>query len=130
MSGPDLTIAAPRPLDAELEGYAWLPRMLDKARATLAGIQGPTGSAARGSEGQLSVTRIDAAPGAGETAHAHGTEEVIAVWSGEATLYLGAHQARIVRAGEIVRVPAGLAHRYVNTGSEPLGALAVRAAGA
>ena len=32
---------APRGLDAELEGYAWIPRMLDKARATLAGTAGP-----------------------------------------------------------------------------------------
>jgi hypothetical protein len=30
----DLTVEAPRGLNAELEGYAWLPRMLDKARAT------------------------------------------------------------------------------------------------
>src|SRR6201995_4805350 len=37
---PDLTAPAPRGLDAELEGYAWLPRMLDKARATLAGTAG------------------------------------------------------------------------------------------
>ena len=36
----DLTVEAPRGLDAELEGYAWLPRMLDKARATLAGTAG------------------------------------------------------------------------------------------
>jgi hypothetical protein len=36
----DLTAEAPRGLDAELEGYAWLPRMLDKARATLAGTAG------------------------------------------------------------------------------------------
>lgn len=27
-------------LDAELEGYAWLPRMLDKARGTLVGTAG------------------------------------------------------------------------------------------
>ena len=36
----DLRQTAPRPLDAELEGYAWLPRMFDKARATLAGAAG------------------------------------------------------------------------------------------
>jgi Domain of unknown function (DUF5069) len=36
----DLTAQPPRGLDAELEGYAWLPRMLDKARATLAGKAG------------------------------------------------------------------------------------------
>lgn len=44
MTGPritmDLTLTEPRPLDAELEGYAWLPRMLDKARARTAGTSG------------------------------------------------------------------------------------------
>lgn len=29
------------PLDCEIEGYAWVPRMLAKARLTLAGEQGP-----------------------------------------------------------------------------------------
>jgi DNA-binding MarR family transcriptional regulator/quercetin dioxygenase-like cupin family protein len=36
----DLTTQEPRELDEQLEGYAWLPRMLDKARATLAGTAG------------------------------------------------------------------------------------------
>jgi hypothetical protein len=36
----DLTARAPRGRDAELDGYAWLPRMLDKARATLAETAG------------------------------------------------------------------------------------------
>src|SRR5690242_15699779 len=36
----DLTAQEPRELTEELEGYAWLPRMLDKARATLAGTAG------------------------------------------------------------------------------------------
>lgn len=36
----DLAVEAPRPYDAELEGYAWLPRMLDKARAARAGTAG------------------------------------------------------------------------------------------
>ena len=36
----DLARVEPRGLDAELEGYAWIPRMLDKARATLAETNG------------------------------------------------------------------------------------------
>jgi mannose-6-phosphate isomerase-like protein (cupin superfamily) len=36
----DLATVEPRGLDAELEGYAWIPRMLDKARATLAQTNG------------------------------------------------------------------------------------------
>jgi uncharacterized protein YjlB len=40
-------------------------------------------------------------------------EEVVAVHDGAATFYLGEQQARIVRAGEIVRIPAGISHRWV-----------------
>src|SRR3954470_24691808 len=36
----DLTAEEPRAFGLELEGYAHLPRMLDKARATLAGSAG------------------------------------------------------------------------------------------
>src|SRR3954468_10073420 len=36
----DLTAVEPRALGIELDGYAHLPRMLDKARATLAGTAG------------------------------------------------------------------------------------------
>src|SRR4051794_39637962 len=36
----DLTVEDPRAFGLELEGYAHLPRMLDKARATLAGTAG------------------------------------------------------------------------------------------
>src|SRR4051794_39754721 len=39
-AAPDLRAAEPRPFGLELDGYAHLPRMLDKARATLAGIAG------------------------------------------------------------------------------------------
>jgi quercetin dioxygenase-like cupin family protein len=39
-NAPDLSVTPPRGLDEELEGYAWLPRMLDKARATLAHTNG------------------------------------------------------------------------------------------
>ena len=190
----DLTTEAPRGLDAELEGYAWLPRMLDKARATLAGTAGSylfgcpvdhtcmarlgiapdlvldlaarhrddhavlealrahgipspadawfdghavedelqeTGnylrvrarealseadggrvfaSAEHGAA--VSVVLVDAAPGDDEQeAHMHPVEEVVVVQQGAATFFLGAQQARIVRAGEVVRIPAGVPHR-------------------
>lgn len=36
----DLTREEPRPMDATLDGYPWLPRMLDKARAARAGTLG------------------------------------------------------------------------------------------
>ena len=209
-SAKDLTAQAPRGLDAELEGYAWLPRMLDKARATLAGTAGsyPFGCpvdhtcmarlgiapelvldlAARHSDdravldalrahgippaaeawfdGQavedalqqtgnylrvrprealpeadggrvfagaehgaaVSVVLIDAAPGEQQAPHVHPVEEVAVVHDGAATFFLGAQQARIVRAGQVVRVPAGVPHRWVATGDSRLRAVTVHGA--
>jgi quercetin dioxygenase-like cupin family protein len=205
----DLTVHPPRGLDAELEGYAWLPRMLDKARATLAGTAGSYqfgcpvdhtcmarlgvspelvldlvtrhaddravldalrahgippaaeawfdgqavedelqhtdnylrvrdqaalpevegGRVFSGAEhgAGVSVVLIDAAAGHSQEPHSHTVEEVVAVHDGAATFFLGEQQARIVRAGEIVRVPAGVAHRWV---AEPSGLRAVAAYGA
>jgi quercetin dioxygenase-like cupin family protein len=207
----DLTTEAPRGLDAELEGYAWLPRMLDKARATLAGTAGSylfgcpvdhtcmarlgiapelvLALAARHSDdhavlqalrahgipsaaeawfdGQavedeleetgnylrvrarealpeadggrvftgtehgagVSVVLVDAAPGDDEQeAHVHPVEEVVVVQQGAATFFLGARQARIVRAGEVVRIPAGVPHRWAVAGTSRLQAVAVHGA--
>jgi hypothetical protein len=40
ITAPDLTVRAPRSSRVRLGGYALLPRMLDKGRATLAGTNG------------------------------------------------------------------------------------------
>jgi quercetin dioxygenase-like cupin family protein len=205
----DLTVQEPCGLDAELEGYAWLPRMLDKARATLAGTAGryqfgcpvdhtclarlgvapelvldlaarhaddnavldalrahgippaaqawfdgrtvedelqqtgnylrvrdheelPEAESGRVFSGAqhgacVSVVFIDAAPGKAQEPHVHAVEEVLAVHAGAAKCFLGEQQARIVRAGEIVRTPAGISHRWV---AERNGLRAVAAYGA
>jgi mannose-6-phosphate isomerase-like protein (cupin superfamily) len=205
----DLTVQEPRPFGLELEGYAHLPRMLDKARATLAGTAGAyqfgcpvdhTCMARLGitpevvldlasrhgddadvlqalrergipsaheawfdaaavedelqeegiylrvrSREQLpeegdgrrfagadhgagfDVVLVDVAAGDGGDAPAAPAAEVWVVTEGQATMFLGALQARIVRAGEVVRIPAGVPWRYVNTGTGPLRAVAVRA---
>jgi quercetin dioxygenase-like cupin family protein len=206
----DLRAEEPHPLDCELDGYAWIPRMLDKARATLAGTAGDyqfgcpvdhtcmarlgvspalvlelaarhaddhavlaelhrngipdardawfDGAAVedelqeqgtylrvRGSDqipqapgGRLfagcdhdagvSVLLIDAGPGERELPHTHPTEEIVAIHDGLATFFLGVHQARIVRPGEIVRIPAGVAHHYENRADVPLRAVAAHGA--
>ena len=213
MSGPaakDLTAQGPRGLDSELEGYAWLPRMLDKARATLAGTASnypfgcpvdhtcmarlgiapelvldlaarhaddravldalrahgippaaeawfdgqavedelqQTGNYLRVRAGEalpeadggrvlagaehgadVSVVLIDAAPGEQQARHVHPVEEVAVVHDGAATFFLGAQQARIVRSGQVVRVPACVPHRWVATGHDRLRAVAVHGA--
>jgi quercetin dioxygenase-like cupin family protein len=209
-AAPDLTAREPRPIGAELDGYAWIPRMLDKARATLAGTQGTyqfgcpvdhtcmarlgvtpelvlelaarhgddqtvlealrslgipsaaeawfdgqavedelqeTGNYLRvrdrdalpGTDGgrvfagadhdaAVSVTLIDAPPRAQEPAHAHPTAEVVVVHNGTATFFLGAQQARTVRSGQVVRIPAEVPHRWV-AGEMGLKAVAVLAGG-
>lgn len=188
----DLRQVEPAPLDCRLDGYAWIPRMLDKARATTAGTQGrylfgcpvdhtcmarlgiapelvlelaerhdddrdvlaalrergiPSAEDAwfdgpavedelqdddvylrvRPAEGAftgvehgagVSVEIVTAEPGAEQEWHTHPTEEVVVVTDGAATFYLGRWQARIVRAGQIVRIPAGVPHRYVNGAAE------------
>ena len=64
---------------------------------------------------EVSVIVVDAAPGEGPRLHRHRYREVFVVLEGEATFTLGADQ-RVVRAGEVVVAPAGVAHRFVNTG--------------
>lgn len=198
----DVTRVEPHPLDSELEGYAWIPRMLDKARATLAGTNGSymfgcpvdhtcmarlgispelvLDLAGRyGEDGQVlealrqhgipsareawfdgpavedelqdldlyvrvrhreqlptvddaavfagtdhgsrvSVALLSLHPAEGQLEHRHPTEEVIVIVRGQATVFLGRHQARIVRHGDVARVPADVPHRIDNRGSEPV----------
>src|SRR3954447_15047162 len=208
-AAPDLRAAEPRPFGLELDGYAHLPRMLDKARATAAGTAGSyefgcpvdhtciarLGVApevilelaadhaddrrvldalrARGIPSAeeawfdavavedeletgtyLRVRAGDALPDHGEgrvfSGAEHGADvdvvlveiasgqgarvapltraHVWVVHDGEATFFLGALQARVIRAGEVVRIPAGVAWGYRNTGENALRAVVVRPA--
>lgn len=207
----DLAVEEPRGPRVELDGYPWLPRMLDKARATLAGTAGdylfgcpvdhtclarlgispelllslaarhgddsvvlealkergipPADEAgfdgeaveeelqrkgiylrvrardalpqrdggrvfAGGEHGtNVTVSLIEAAPRVAQEPHVHPTEEVVAVQRGEATFHLGERQVRIVRAREVVRVPAGVSHWWVSSGDDPFEAVAVHSGG-
>ena len=77
---------------------------------------------------RVSVLLVDAAPGQAEEWHRHPVEEVVVVQNGEATFFLGELQRRIVRAGEVVRIPADVTHRCVNTGSARFTAVAAHGA--
>ncbi len=68
---------------------------------------------------ELTVLVVEAAPGKGPGLHTHPYEEILVVLEGEATFDLGG-ETRIVRAGEIVIVPAGRPHGFVNSGAGPL----------
>jgi mannose-6-phosphate isomerase-like protein (cupin superfamily) len=62
---------------------------------------------------------VEAPPGHGPSLHRHPYEEVFVVQEGEATFVAGGEE-RVVRAGEVVIVPAGMPHSFVNSGDGPL----------
>ncbi len=68
---------------------------------------------------RVSVIGVDAAPGTGPRLHRHPYEEVFVVLEGEATFTLGDRQ-RVAHAGEVVVAPAGVPHRFVNSGATRL----------
>jgi mannose-6-phosphate isomerase-like protein (cupin superfamily) len=209
LEAKDLGEVEPAAFGVELEGYAHLPRMLDKARATLAGSAGhymfgcpvdhtcmarlgvspelvlelagrhadnatvlaklrehgiPAAEDAWfdaqavedefGEAGYMRVRRVaelpDGEPGRVFAGAEHGSDvdvvivkvdpgqrrgprtpdraEVWVIQSGEATFYLGERQARIVRPGDIVRVPPGMEHRVENSGRAGFSAVLARPA--
>jgi mannose-6-phosphate isomerase-like protein (cupin superfamily) len=62
---------------------------------------------------------VDAPPGHGPSLHRHPYEEIFVIQEGEATITADGEE-RVVRAGEVVIVPAGVAHGFVNSGDGPL----------
>jgi mannose-6-phosphate isomerase-like protein (cupin superfamily) len=206
----DLTAEEPRAFGLELEGYAHLPRMLDKARATLAGTAGsyqfgcpvdhtcmarlgvtpelvldlaarhaddrcvlralrahgiPSADEAwfdavlveeqlqdegiylrvrrrdqlpEREDGRLfdgadhgadvDVVLVEMASGDGSPATVDTVAQVWVMQEGQATFFLGSMQARIARAGDVVRIPANVPWRLENTGAGTVRAVAVRPA--
>jgi mannose-6-phosphate isomerase-like protein (cupin superfamily) len=67
----------------------------------------------------FSVIVVDAAPGKGPALHRHDYPEMFVVHEGQATFIAGDDELT-VRAGETVFVPAGVPHRFYNSGTGPL----------
>jgi mannose-6-phosphate isomerase-like protein (cupin superfamily) len=67
----------------------------------------------------ISFFLVNAPPGRGPELHRHNYDEVIVVQEGQATCVAGNEQ-REVKAGDIVVIPAGTPHRFVNSGNAPL----------
>jgi mannose-6-phosphate isomerase-like protein (cupin superfamily) len=63
---------------------------------------------------------VDAPPGRGPSLHRHPYEEVFITLEGQATFFLGRDEQREVGPGEIVVVPPGQWHGFVNSGDGPL----------
>ena len=67
----------------------------------------------------ISFFLVDSPPGGGSRLHHHPYEEVFVTLEGEATFTVG--DATIeVSAGQIVVAPAGVPHKFVNSGTGPL----------
>jgi mannose-6-phosphate isomerase-like protein (cupin superfamily) len=67
----------------------------------------------------VSFFLVDCPPGGGPVLHTHPYEEVFVMLEGEATFTVG-DDAIEVSAGQIVVAPAGVPHKFVNSGSGPL----------
>jgi mannose-6-phosphate isomerase-like protein (cupin superfamily) len=67
----------------------------------------------------LSVIFVDTAPGRGPELHRHAYEEVFIVGAGQATFTLATTQLEAL-PGDVVIVPAGTPHAFVNSGDAPL----------
>jgi mannose-6-phosphate isomerase-like protein (cupin superfamily) len=68
-------------------------------------------------------------PGAAVALHRHSYEELFIIQQGRASFTIGETVVE-AQAGDIVVIPAGVPHRFRNTGAEPLVQTAVHAAGA
>jgi mannose-6-phosphate isomerase-like protein (cupin superfamily) len=67
----------------------------------------------------VSFFLVDSPPGSGAGLHTHPYAEVFVVQEGEATFTVG--DAKIeATGGQIVVVPAGVPHKFVNSGTGPL----------
>jgi mannose-6-phosphate isomerase-like protein (cupin superfamily) len=62
---------------------------------------------------------VDAPPGSGPSLHKHPYEEIFIVQEGEGMFVAGENE-RMVRGGEVLIVPAGVPHKFVNSGDGPL----------
>ncbi len=85
----------------------------------------PRGAIARKFEGyryggaNVSFYLVDSPPGGGAGLHKHPYEEVFVVQEGDATFTVGDATVKVT-GGQIVVVPAGVPHKFVNSGTGPL----------
>jgi mannose-6-phosphate isomerase-like protein (cupin superfamily) len=67
----------------------------------------------------VSFYLVEAPPGRGPALHTHPYDEILVMQEGEATCVVG-DETGVLHAGDIVVVPAGTPHSFVNTGTGPL----------
>ena len=67
----------------------------------------------------VSFFLVEGPPGGGAVLHTHPYEEIFVTLEGEATFTVGDDTIE-VSAGQIVVAPAGVPHKFVNSGTGPL----------
>ena len=109
--------------DTEREGVARVVDLVDPERSDDPGeLQG------RHLGAGVSIIVVDAPPGSGPKLHRHPYEEVFVVQEGTATFTAGEETIQAT-SGQVVVVPAGVAHKFVNTGTGRLRQVDVHASG-
>ncbi len=77
-------------------------------------------------EAAMTITRVTMQPGAVSTLHTHArAEQIWLIERGAGTLLADGGAEAELKAGDIIRTPAGDAHGVVNSGDEPLVYLAI-----
>jgi quercetin dioxygenase-like cupin family protein len=77
-------------------------------------------------DARVTITRVTMEPGATSSRHAHPhSEQTWIVERGAATLLMAGDRTDAIRAGDVVRTPAGEVHGVANTGEELFVYLAV-----
>ena len=72
-------------------------------------------------QAQSTITEVTMAPGSVSERHSHkSSEQIWIVVQGEGALLLENGNTDVLRAGDIVRTPAGDVHGIVNSGNAPL----------
>ncbi|MDR5832324.1 cupin domain-containing protein [Caballeronia sp. LP006] len=72
-------------------------------------------------EAKMTITRVTMQPKAVSERHSHAiSEQEWIVEKGQGTLLLANNATREIRAGDVVRTPAGAIHGVVNSGNETL----------
>ena len=64
----------------------------------------------------VSVIVVDAPPGGGPKLHRHPYEEVFVIQEGSVTFMVGGETIE-AKGGQVVVVPAGVAHKFTNSGT-------------
>ena len=72
----------------------------------------------------VSLIMVDTAPGDGPRLHRHTYEEVFVVQSGSARFTVG-DDSLDAEPGDVLVAPAGMPHRFVNTGADRLRMVAI-----